>query len=58
MVFCEWIGCVKELHHPVCNALCPLVQDEDAIHVFLIVGTLFDLATKIIRHGREGGVQP
>ena len=48
--FCEWIGCVKEFHNPVCNELCSLVQDEYAIHILLIVGAAFDFLPKVIFH--------
>jgi hypothetical protein len=36
------------------HALCPLVQDENAIHILLIVGAVLDLSAKIVFHTGRG----
>ena len=48
--FGKGIGSSEELHYPPGNQLCSLIQDEDAIHIFLIVCAAFNCLPQIIGH--------
>lgn len=53
----EGIGCLEQLHDPPGYQFRALVEDEDAVHVLLVEGAVFDLLPEVVRIP-GGGVHP
>ena len=53
MVLDERVGRVEEFHDALGDQLGALVEDEDAVHVLLVVFALLDLLTQVIVHARR-----
>ncbi len=49
----EGIGCLEQLHDPPGYQFRALVEDEDAVHVLLVEGAVFDLLPEVVPHPRR-----
>jgi len=49
----EGIGCPEQLHDPPGHQFRALVEDEDAVHVLLVEGAVFDLLPEVVPHARR-----